>query len=360
MNPVELITIAAGVILLLILALLMYSISFLKKIEELNNKYLSDDNLRSSAVEDPSKKLYVITCISNPRKYKSRYKLYREFKEYMSTVKGVELYTVEHAFKDRPFEITEAGDPYAIQVRGDQEFWHKENLLNIGLQHLPKEAKYIAWIDADVRFLNPNWVQDTIDSLDSHDFVQMFSEYIDLGPNGEHLSKMTSFIYAYVTGEEQLIDTRYGNGRKGATGLAWAATREAIDNVGGLIDWCIVGSGDWHMAYCLIGKGVEIAQSWFSPGYRNLLEKFQADCDRYIRNNVGYVPGVAVHYWHGPKSKRGYGWRWAILRDNNFDPVLDLKKDTQGLYIVNREKLKLHDDLREYFRSRDEDSTSLV
>lgn len=321
--------------------------------------YMSKKRSIKVSSENAAKKLYVITCISNPRKYKSRYRLYREFKEYMSTVKNVELITVEHAFKDRPYEITDENNPNDIQVRGDQEFWHKENLMNIGMSHLPKEAKYIAWIDADVRFLNPNWVQDTIDSLDNYDFVQMFSEFIDLGPNNEHLAKMTSFMYAYTTGEEQLIDSRYGNGRKGATGLAWAATRDGLNKVGGLIDWCIVGSGDWHMAYCLIGKGVEIAQPWFSAGYRGLLEKFQDNCNKHIRGNVGYVPGVAVHYWHGPKVKRGYGWRWAILRENDFDPILDLKKDLQGLYEVNREKTKMHDALREYFRSRDEDSLSL-
>ena len=316
---------------------------------------------RSSIVTLPeSPKLYVVTCISNPRKYKSRYRLYLEFKKYMSKFPNVELYTVEHAFKDRPFEITEESDKYAIQVRGNQEYWHKENLLNIGISRLPKEAKYIAWVDADVTFLNPNWAEDTIAALEKHDFVQMFSEYIDLGPNGEIIGKMTSFLQAYISGEEQIVDSRYNNGRKGATGLAWAATRDGLDRVGGLIDWCVVGSGDWHMAYCLIGKGVEIAQDWFSPGYRTLLEKFQAKCDKHVQGNIGIVKGVAAHYWHGPKSKRGYGWRWNILRENQFDPVLDLTKDTQGLYIVNEEKTRLLVGLRDYFVSRDEDSNNLV
>lgn len=304
--------------------------------------------------------LYVLTCISNPKQYESRYRLYREFKQYLSRFPNVRLLTVELAFKNRPFEVTEAGDPWAVQIRGDQEFWHKENLLNIGLASLPPEAKKIAWIDADVQFANPYWVQDTLDALDHYKFVQMFSEYIDLGPQGQQLSKMSSFIKAWADGEEQIIDANYNTGRKGATGLAWAANKDALNLVGGLIDWCIVGSGDWHMAYCLIGKGVEIAAPWFSTGYRMLLEKFQRACDTYVAENVGYVPGLAIHYWHGPKVKRGYGTRWTILKDNSYDPILDLVKDTQGLYIVNPGKKKLHNDLMEYFSSRDEDSMSLT
>jgi hypothetical protein len=34
--------------------------------------------------------------------------------------------------------------------------WIKENLLNIALRNVPKEAKYIAWSDADVTFQKTN------------------------------------------------------------------------------------------------------------------------------------------------------------------------------------------------------------
>jgi len=278
----------------------------------------------------------------------------------MSQFENVVLYTVELAFGNRPFAITDASNPCDIQVRSDQEFWHKENLLNIGINRLPAEAKYIAWVDADVKFVDPNWANETIEALQHYDFVQMFSEYIDLGPQNQVIASSSSFLYDYEDKEKNRIkDPRY-QGLKGTTGLAWAATREALDHVGGLIDWCIIGSGDWHMAYCLVGRGVEISQSWFEPGYATLLKKYQDDCDKYIRGNVGYVSGTAIHYWHGPKSNRGYGWRWRILQDHKFDPILDLKKDCQGVYIINPEKPRLHQDLRFYFKSRKEDSDSLT
>jgi len=302
--------------------------------------------------------LYVVTCVSNPQRYKSRYRLYEEFKTYISQFSNVVLYTVELAFADRDFVVTDPYNPCDVQIRGDQEFWHKENLLNIGISRLPADAKYIAWVDADVQFLNPHWAEETMEQLQHYDFVQMFSEYVNLGPDHQVLNSATGFVAAHLNAP-WVRDTRYAGGLKGTTGLAWAARREALNKIGGLIDWCITGSGDWHMAYCFQGRGVEISQGWLSGGYRTLLQKFQDNCDKYIHKNVGFVKGTAVHYWHGPKSKRGYGWRWKILKDNNFDPILDLKKDVQGLYIVNPEKHQMLHELREYFKSRKEDSDSL-
>ncbi len=37
-------------------------------------------------------KLYVLTCVSNPQRYKSRYKLYRDFERYIKSFPNVELY----------------------------------------------------------------------------------------------------------------------------------------------------------------------------------------------------------------------------------------------------------------------------
>ena len=306
-----------------------------------------------------SEKLYVLTCISNPRQYESRYQLYREFEKYISQFPNVELYTVELAFGPRPHEVTDAANPRHVQVRSSHEFWHKENLLNIGLSRLPEDAKYIAWIDADVTFANPNWVQETISALHHHQVVQLFSDYVDLGPNHQIIARAPGFVAAYQGGERVVYSSYYNAGLKGATGLAWAARREALTNVGGLIDWCIIGSGDWHMAYCFIGRGADIMQDWLSPGYKMLLSKYQHDCDLHIKKNVGVVQGTAMHYWHGPKAKRGYGTRWELLKENNFDPILDLKRDPQGVYVLNPEKPELQYGLQRYFTSRDEDSSSL-
>jgi len=298
-------------------------------------------------------KLYVVTCISNPESYKSRYKLYYDFKKYMNSFPDVVLCTVEMAFGDQSFvvtEETESPNNINVQIRGNQSFWNKENLINIGISKLPLEAKYVAWVDADVIFINPSWVQDTISALQEHKVVQMFSEYINLGPKHQVLNKSSSFIYAWKNSSEQVFDPNYGSAKKGVTGLAWAARREILQALGGLLDWMIVGSSDWYMAYSLIGKSKE------TNNQLPLLAVFQEKCDQVVDQDVGYVEGCAAHYWHGPKSKRGYNTRWKILVENKFDPETDLTKNWQGLYVVNPNKPEMLQQLSDYFKSRDEDS----
>jgi hypothetical protein len=72
------------------------------------------------------------------------------------------------------------------------------------------------------------------------------------------------------------------------------------------------------------------------------------------------VPGLALHHWHGPRAGRQYGTRDAILVNGKYDPEMDLKRDWQGLYQLcdhdTHRSIKLRDEIRGYFRKRNEDA----
>src|SRR5229473_1294403 len=104
------------------------------------------------------KELHIITAISNPCRYRTRYDLYRRFAKYVAE-SGARLTTVEAAFGERDFAITEPGRPDHVQLRTSHEIWHKENLINIGITRLPADWEYVAWVDADVAFARPDWVE---------------------------------------------------------------------------------------------------------------------------------------------------------------------------------------------------------
>jgi hypothetical protein len=53
------------------------------------------------------------------------------------------------------------------------------------------------------------------------------------------------------------------------------------------------------------------------------------------------------------------GSRWRILLDNNFDPRTDISRDWQGVYQLTGNKPRLRDQIRAYFRDRNEDSPEL-
>ena len=152
----------------------------------------------------------------------------------------------------------------------------------------------------------------------------------------------------------------------GAPGLAWAWRREALDAVGGLLDTMILGSGDYHMARGIIGEirqSIAIADTMTpqstTNGYHRTMMRWGDRAFKVVQGDIGYVNGLAIHYFHGKKANRGYGTRWRILTENKFDPETDLHRDTQGLLVLNKEKVKMLREIRQYFSSRNEDSIEI-
>lgn len=327
-------------------------------------------------------RFYVITPISNPRRFARRYELYFIFKN-MCEAAGVNLITIEQAFGDRQYMVTHHSDPMNIQVRTVEELWHKENMINIAAAHAAKlGAREIAWVDADVRPLSDDrtWFEETWHALQHYEFAQMWETLVDLDLRGNVITTpQKGFMANYVklgspdaqTLKKMTIQeaSDYSGGKVtqgkelfiGHPGGAWAANMSAFNAVGGLIDYAILGSADHYMAYALLGTlaasrlGVAVTSM-----YEKLLLDWQKTAEHFIKRDVGFVHGTISHDFHGPKAKRGYSSRWRILTDNNFDPHFDIKKDAQGLLQLNTiepRQIKIRDQIRAYFANRQEDST---
>lgn len=302
-------------------------------------------------------KLHVIAVISNPIRYASRYALYERFAAFMKKEPLVVFHPVELALGRRPFEIPDA----ELKLRTYDEIWHKENMINLMIQRLPPDWKYVAWIDADIEFQRKDWVVETMQQLQHYMIVQMFQNAIDLGPEGEVIGTHTGFAYSYLSGKARpQRDPKRGYYQYPFwhPGFSWAARREAIDYLGGLYDVSILGSSDHLMAWSLIGENM--LPSTMSPAYIKSLQDWQDRAERLITRDIGYVPGTITHFFHGKKKDRKYNSRWEILSKYEFDPFLDLKRDYAGLYQLDVDGSPrmngFRDELRAYFRGRNEDS----
>jgi len=334
----------------------------------------ASDWIRSQVKSSSDTVLHVIAVISNPQRWATRYELYQKFAKAL-TGPNVKLWTVEAAFGERSHEVTDLHNRQHHQVHIHSEVWHKENLINLGLRMLTRQEpnwKYVAWIDADVEFFNSNWVDETIHALQHHRVVQPWSQCIDLGPKNEALQMHHSFCSQYVEhGAEALKAAEkagYGGTRKvvpahfGHPGYAWAARREAIDGLGGLMDWPILGAADHHMAWAFASDVTQMAPKNLQPSYYRRLAEFQARADRAVKGDLGYIPGTIHHGWHGKKAARKYVERWQVLIDCQFDPDHDIVQDSQGVWqlvVESPRQRKLRDSLRRYFRQRNEDSIDL-
>lgn len=322
---------------------------------------------RPDFVREP---LYVITPIFNPQRFRSRWKLYKQFEYDVLSSNQAHLVTIECSFGERDqVLVTKESDKHTvIHVRTQSEIWLKENLINLAIQRLPTNWKYTAWIDGDIKLARTDWVGETLHKLQHYHFVQMWSEAADLSPDYGIVRVHKGFMYCYKN-DIPMLNKRIGlpyyeddsqNGAYWHPGFAWAARREAIDHVGGLVDWSVLGGGDMFMAHALIGKLTDrtMPGSLGKNGVR-LLTEWQARCERHIKRNVGYVDGLVLHYWHGKKADRKYNDRGQILVKAQFDPELDLKKDWQGLYQLTDRSFQLRDDARSYFSARNEDSIDI-
>jgi len=316
---------------------------------------------RPDVVDQP---LYVITPLYNPQRWRSRWKLYKDFENYVLSNNEARLVTIECSFGERAECITEVVSPkhIVIHVQTKHELWVKENLINIAVSRLPSDWKYMAWVDADVIFARPDWVGETIHQLQHYDVIQMWSQFQDLTPNQELIGTSRSFMDCYIHGGNNFVNGNGGYGvpprvgYPGAPGLAWAMTKEAWNHLGGLIDISILGACDWYMAHALVGNLELVLSKQYHPRYRELLFEWQHRAEKHIKRNVGVMKGLALHYWHGPKVDRKYGSREQILIKNQYNPNVDIKKDWQGLYQLTDRSLGLRDGIKQYFRQRNEDS----
>lgn len=314
-------------------------------------------------------KFHVVTMISNHaygrlgHEYKSRYRLYEAFRARLERA-GIKLWTIELAFGARPHVVTQPDDIHDLQFRTGTELWHKERALKLMKEHLTEchpDWQALAWIDADVEFPNWDgehaWYRETCKALHHFNVVQLFQTAIDLGPDGQALHTHTGFGFAY---RKQLpFKSGYQNWHPG---FAWAARRETLEATD-FIDFGILGSGDRHMACGWVGKILDSVSSEVSPQYIRRLTEWQDQAERYVRRNLGFVPGTILHHWHGRKKDRRYQDRWKILVDTQFDPERDIKTDCYGLYQWadhgDVRSIELRDKVRDYFTMRNEDSIDL-
>ena len=304
--------------------------------------------------------LHVVAAYSNPMRWRSRMTLYQAFRAHM-LASGVRLTVVECAYGDRPHELGGDPDIRHVPVRARTLVWVKENLLNLGIASLPEDWKYVAWIDADVLFRDAGWAAETVHALQQYAFVQPWTDCYDLGPRGEHIAAHRSFCRLWQDGAP-IVQGPNASGpyRFAHPGYAWAATRQALEYVGGLIDTAAMGAADHHMAMALIGRVQDSVHGGTTAGYRRPLLRWQARAMQHIAGNIGCVGGTIEHDWHGSKDRRRYVERWDVLARNAFDPDEDLKRNVWGVLELAGNKPALARDIDAYFRARDEDSNTMA
>lgn len=318
---------------------------------------------RPDRIHEP---LYVVTTVFNSPRSRTRWKLTEDF-VLRAERAGAIVYLVEVAFGERDFAVTSSTNPQHLQVRTKSEVWLKENAINLGVARLPADWKYLAWVDADIHFVRDDWADETRHALQHYKVVQMWSEAQDLTPNHELHQKHQSFAWCWTHHKHRRRHHHgpyyYEDKEDGRwmwhPGYAWATRRDVWDSFGGLLDVCPLGAGDMHMAWGMVGQIDQTIDARMHGEYQSSIRRWGNRAAQAVNQDIGVVPGLILHDWHGSKSQRQYATRGQILVQEQFSPLKDLYKDWQGLWQLAQHNPSLRDRIREYFRQRDEDSTYL-
>jgi hypothetical protein len=302
--------------------------------------------------------LHVVGVCSNPVRYHSRYRIARQWIHHMAHTPNVKLHIVEAAFNQRQHELEDVCIEHGVEfipLRTLTEYWIKESMLNIGMRHacVKYNAKYLAWIDMDVFFEDPEWAQEALHQLQHFDVIQPWSDCMDMGAHGNVLQHFKSFGLQHqrrVPKQKHPSQTSY---QYAHTGFAWCCTRRFFENAQGLMDFPPLGSSDHHMAFAMISEVMDTVHGKMKESFKRRAREWQARAVQVTKNEVGFSMGTIKHMFHGPKKRRYYRERWELLFD--YDPDVNMMRDDQGLcYIVGLPKLE--QDIRLYNRSRFEDS----
>lgn len=247
-----------------------------------------------------------------------------------------------------------------IKLPVSKILWLKENLINIGISHLPKDWQHAAWIDRDIRFSNPHWPKDTIKKLQFCDLVQPWSTcyFLDEGNKrlavdfGDwkpgHNQYVVSFSYSRT---QKLKNPSYTPRFFGHPGQAWAIRRDFYQHLGGLYEFAILGGADGIIMHGITKK--------YRGNQIQLLGNSSLEFARKLSKcRLGYVDGRIYHQFHGELQNRQYMSRFQILKRWNFRPETDLKYDDNGVLTFAKEEPEFESEIIRYFVSRETSKTT--
>ena len=287
----------------------------------------------------------IISCYFNPMKSPWRKKAFDAF---FDGIKGFNYKIVECVIGETEPELPAQFE----KVYTKSLLWHKETLLNNIIKSLPKKYKYIFWLDADILFTNPNWLQESVQILkDGANIIQPFEYCVHLqkgetkpsflvnaykrecsNPILRHKMLWRSFCSNHATG----LNSNVNYDVHGHVGLAWGIKREVYDKIpGGLYDKALIGGADHIMAHAAAGH---IPHHCITKSFTDdisAVNDYSSKMYAAIGGKIGFTSGDVYHIWHGELKDRQY-----LKRITEFTPAAMRinQRDQNGFYVQTDEE----------------------
>lgn len=233
-----------------------------------------------------------------------------------------------------------------LQVRSKSPLFYKEQLYNLLVPRIPEQYTKLIFLDADILFDEPNWVDIISRTLNDYDIVQPFQNAVWLGPHyGSILKKNTSFMYGLLHDRASLnMLSNYHQG------FSYAMTRKFFNDLGGFFDKCVIGSGD--TAFARLFLNIDSI-----PNFTIIIQaeytKWLSD-SKIFQKTFTYLPFTVYHLYHGSLENRNYIDRHKLLEKfskKSWDDIF--YKNSNGMYETSISEINTA--MQQYFLSRKED-----
>ena len=227
-----------------------------------------------------------------------------------------------------------------VLVRANSALFYKEQLFNMLEPQIPKQYRNLIFMDSDIIFSAPDWVDRISLELKKNSVVQPFSKVTFMNADLEPMEpRLTSSIKRFK--EKGLIN--------GHPGFCWGILRSHFKAMGRFFDKGIIGSGDSFFANYLMKTNVAFTYGFI---YRDYVRwRFSVSG---VPVSVSYLDMNIYHLYHGNLKARQYtnrhkipelqaikSWEEAVYKNN--DGMYELKNRAVNSIFYN------------YFLSRKED-----
>jgi len=318
--------------------------------------------LRQEAKYNDSE-IWGVVSYFNPVQYKNKKKNFDIFRRGIKN-QGLPILSIELAFYDRSFELTQKDGEIVVYVRSNSIMWQKERLYNIAINHLPEHCRFVVFLDADIIFQNPDWVSQTVSLLDQYPVVQPFQYNYQLGKN-EDYSSLTDNKLALYKGPKIRRSSLYSlkefytndNINTYGAGLSWAFRRDFLNKIGGWYDRSIIGGVDTLLSFSLLGLVNQNYIKKSRPYLGNDCLTWSEKVYKHAGRNFHYTSGNLLDLWHGDTKNRFYIYRHKILHSLKFDPQKDLMINKDQCWEWNTSNQRLIKWTKNYFYARNEERT---
>ena len=253
----------------------------------------------------------------------------------------------------------------SVFVSADHIFF-KENLWNLAAAQATKNK--LLFLDADLYYTQPDWLERISAALDQYDVIQPFDMCYWEGFKGNGIDVSLQRMCWFYAVHHNIVP----DGRMHHPGFGFAFKRSFFEKVGGFYTYGCLGFGD--SLFCaavtpntLIRRLLEKVYSvqkntddlrgndkiyWVSAAKHYLADSYlkYRQVLQDTPHKLGYIPGLPIyHRWHGTIKNRNYATRMQFVDWPDDEPPVKYRPDGLLTWSVPQPRAV------EWWKNRDDD-----